>query len=313
MCRHRSLLAFLAPALLAPTPLAAQRDLARADSLLRAGRVSRAEAVYFAAARARPRDPAARLALGRYLAARGATRVGAVLIEEAWRFGAAAGLAATYLAPLYARLADWQALARLDQAPLSSGERARAQWLSRNPSATAGPDSVTLPMQAAAGVIGEVVILVGTDTIRARVVPRAVGLVLDGSMAMAPGMRLFTGGGSDSRQGAAVAPRVLLGGLELNNEPVRLEPLGRGYALIGMELLARYAATVDPVAGTLALRRDGRLARAFAGRLPLLLEAREARVSWEGRLEPLGGVAVFPRLAASRWTIDGKRGELVLE
>ncbi len=239
--------------------------------------------------------------------------MGAVLIEEAWRFGAAPGLAATYLAPLYARLADWRALSRLEQAPLSSGERARAQWLSRNPSATTGSDSVSLPMQDAAGAFGEVVILVGVDTIRARVVARAVGLVLDGSMATASGVRIFTGGGSDSRQGAAVATRVRLGALELKNEPVRLEPLGRGHALIGLELLARYAATVDPVANSLALRRDGRVARAFAGRLPLLLEAREARVSWEGRLEPLGGIAVFPRLAAGRWTVDGKRGELVLE
>lgn len=321
VCRLRALLALrarlalarLALALLAPAPLAAQRDLSRADSLLRAGRVSRAEAVYFAAVRARPRDPAARLALGRYLAARGATRVGAVLIEEAWRFGAAPGVAATHLAPLYARLADWQALSRLERAPLSAGERMRAQWLAHNASATTGPDSVAFSLAAAPGSFGEVTILVGPDTMHAQVVPRVVGLVLDGGMAVSPGVRLFTGGGSDSRQSAAVATRVQFGALELRNEPVRLERLGRGRAQVGLELLARYAATVDPASGLLILRRGGRIGRSRGRRLPLLLEAREAHVAWNGRLEPLGGAVVARHLAGGRWTIDARRGELVVE
>ncbi|HEY0996747.1 MAG TPA: hypothetical protein VGD77_12205 [Gemmatimonadaceae bacterium] len=314
MSRHSTPVVFLLlVALLAPATLPAQRDLARADSLLRAGRVSRAEAVYFAAARQRPRDPAARLALGRYLAARGATRVGAVLIEEAWRFGAAPGVAATHLAPLYARLADWQALARLDRAPLSAGERARAAWLADNRSESTGPDSVALPLLPGRDGPAEVLIAVGADTIRAQVVPRAVGLVLDGSMAAAAGVRVFTGGATDSRQGAAVAREVRVGSLMLRNEPVRLEPLGAGRAQVGLELLARYAATVDPVARTLTLRRSGRVARGGGTRVPLLREGRDAQVAWNGRLEPLGGVTLAGYLSRGRWTVDARRGELVLE
>src|ERR687896_2075315 len=103
-------------------------DLARADALLKSGRVEAAEALYYREARRRPRDPAARLALGRYLAARGATRIGAVLIEEARFFGANPAVAALHLAPLYARLGDYKALALLPAAPVSAAERARAEW-----------------------------------------------------------------------------------------------------------------------------------------------------------------------------------------
>ena len=68
-------------------PARAQRYVTRADSLLRQGRVFAAEELYYTAVRKAPRDPVARLALGRYLAARGALRPGAVLMEEARFFG----------------------------------------------------------------------------------------------------------------------------------------------------------------------------------------------------------------------------------
>ena len=61
--------------------------VARADTLLIAGRIFAAESLYYVAVRRGPRDPAARLALGRYLAQRGALKVGAVLMEEARYFG----------------------------------------------------------------------------------------------------------------------------------------------------------------------------------------------------------------------------------
>lgn len=306
---HRFLPSLLLAASLLPAAAHAQRDIARADSLLRAGRVEGAEAVYFAAAARRPRDPAARLALGRYLASRGATRVGAVLIEEAGRFGASPGLAAAHLAPLYSRLADWEALAKLQRAPLSAGERARAEWLVRNPSASTGPDSVTLPMSRDR----EVTIVVGTDTLRATIVPRTVGLVVDHALATSKSLRFFMGSGSDSRQSAALATRVQLGALELQNEPVRVETLGDGRAEIGMELLSRLSATVDGREGRLVLRRTGRLARGSARRVPLVLDPRESLVAWGGRLEPFGAVRVQERLAGTRWTVDGRRGELVVE
>ena len=68
-------------------PAQAQWGVWGADSLLAAGRVTAAESLYYAASSASPRDPGPRAALGRYLAARGALRIGAVLLEEARVFG----------------------------------------------------------------------------------------------------------------------------------------------------------------------------------------------------------------------------------
>ena len=59
----------------------------RADVLLDAGLWPQAEEAYYAQSRLRPRAPAPRAALGRYLAMKGAVLPGTVLIEEALKFG----------------------------------------------------------------------------------------------------------------------------------------------------------------------------------------------------------------------------------
>lgn len=79
----------------------------RADTLLDEGRWTEAEALFYAAASGAPRDPIARAALGRYLSMKGALRAGAVLIDEARRFGLDAGVAATMLAP-YRSIAEFR-------------------------------------------------------------------------------------------------------------------------------------------------------------------------------------------------------------
>ncbi|HEY9228130.1 MAG TPA: tetratricopeptide repeat protein, partial [Gemmatimonadaceae bacterium] len=82
-------------------PAARAQSVAVADSLLRRGSLQRAESLYYAAVRVRPRDPNARLALGRFLAGRGASRVAVTLLEEAVQFGGTAAPIAVDLAPLY--------------------------------------------------------------------------------------------------------------------------------------------------------------------------------------------------------------------
>src|ERR1700754_3254136 len=86
------------------------QDNRDADSLLRRGDFARAESQYYAAVRARPREPHARLALGQYLIARGAMRTGVVLIDEAVQFGLDRRTAAGTLAPAYMALGEYQAL-----------------------------------------------------------------------------------------------------------------------------------------------------------------------------------------------------------
>ena len=97
----------------APAPAVAQwgASVVQADSLLASGRVSTAESVYYATSSARPRDAVARAALGRYLASRGALRIGAVLLEEARLFGGDSTTIARTLAPIYGSLGDYRALA----------------------------------------------------------------------------------------------------------------------------------------------------------------------------------------------------------
>src|SRR5205085_1403764 len=115
-----------------------------ADSLLAMGRVASAESLYYAASSASPRDPAARAALGRYLAARGALRIGAVLLEEARVFGGDTASLARALVPVYGALGDYRALAALPLSPLSRPERARAEWLVTHAQTLEMEDSVAV-------------------------------------------------------------------------------------------------------------------------------------------------------------------------
>lgn len=79
-------------AVLLVAPLAAQpprlAQPSRADSLLAQGRLAAAEDALYAAADAKPRDPAARGALAAYLASRGRFGIALTLFDEAQRFGA---------------------------------------------------------------------------------------------------------------------------------------------------------------------------------------------------------------------------------
>src|SRR5689334_11951037 len=120
---NRRLIA-LAAALCAAAPTLGAQDPRIADSLLFRGTLDRAASEYYAAVRARPRDPNARFALGRYLLARGATRPGMTLVEEAVQFGLAKRIAAGPLATAYMELGEYQALARLPMSPLTASEKA---------------------------------------------------------------------------------------------------------------------------------------------------------------------------------------------
>lgn len=81
-----ALAVFLVAPLAAQPPRLAQPS--RADSLLAQGRLAAAEAALYAAADAKPRDPAARGALAAYLASRGRFGIALTLFDEAQRFGA---------------------------------------------------------------------------------------------------------------------------------------------------------------------------------------------------------------------------------
>src|SRR4051812_13093247 len=109
----------LAVALLAAAPAGAGAQWgrsplprSRADVLLDAGLWPQAEEAYYAQSRLRPRAPAPRAALGRYLAMKGAVLPGTVLIEEALKFGLDSAVARPLLAP-WRSVTEWRSIATI--------------------------------------------------------------------------------------------------------------------------------------------------------------------------------------------------------
>lgn len=325
--RHAARRLLSAAALVAaalPAAAGAQRpgdDVVRGDSLFRRGRVFAAESAYYDAARRTPRDPGARLALGRYLASRGALRIGAVLMEEARFFGGDPKIVGVELAPVYARLGDYRSLAALPASPLSTAERARAEWLRDHAPAVDGPDSVTVayqPQGATGGGLGRVTLSLGGESVEATIDPTARGLVLDTAwLRRAEAVKAFpprTGGkpGSDA---PAVALSAAVGAMTLANVPARFAPLGGARsARLGLDVLSELAATFDEPGRKLTLRRAGRIAPAAPG-------AHLATVSlpsgvWLATASGTTALAVDrgrAPLRGKKWTVDRRRGEIVVE
>ena len=307
-----------------PAPAAAQwgASVAQADSLLASGRVSTAESVYYATSSARPRDAVARAALGRYLASRGALRIGAVLLEEARLFGGDSATIARSLAPIYGSLGDYRALAVLPASPLSAAERSRVRWLVSHAPVLEFPDSVArLPYKPVAdgSGIGTVSIGIGDRVIDAVVDPSVSGILLRGRQARRrSGLRVF---GEDSSGAIAVVSELHLGDVILSNVPARLEadtaraPHGpRSAAVVGLDVLRRLSPTFDPVTDTITLRRSGQIGPSTVGtRAPMLLDAQGLRILVDGKWEDPASRASAQLLASRRWILDAKRGTIIIQ
>jgi hypothetical protein len=317
MTRRLTLALTLATALLAAaSPARGQRYVARADSLLRQGRVADAEQLYYYAVRKTPRDPAARLALGRYLAARGALRPGAVLMEEARYFGGDPKLVGVYLAPVYARLGDYKALMTLPASPLPYAQRARAEWLTSNVPTVDGPDSAVVPLVPAdSAPFGAIEIVLGHDTLTATIDPRVQGLTLDTAWLKRKDVKRFAATyDADWRNAAGVALTTGIGPFVLTNVPASFAVTGSArQARVGLDFLGGLAPTIDPGAGTLLLRRSGRIATSPAGeRIPTLMYPGGLWIVQRDGVWPLGGAAARATLGGRPWILDARRGDLIL-
>jgi hypothetical protein len=292
----------------------------RADSLLRAGAWMRAESLYYAAARARPRDPAARMGLGRYLAARGATRVAVTLFEEALQFGGDAPTIAAELAPLYLALGEYQALAALPAASLSSAERARAKWLEEHPTRLIAPDSVMTVgyRESTDGYVGRMPIRINGRTVDAAIDVRALGVTVSDSFATATRIRRFPTAPARGARVAnvpAAADSLAIGRLAWTNMPVRIDTLSVPVVL-GFDVLARLAPTFDPRGDRVTLRIGGArrpISPPGATALTTLIQRSDIVVSQAGGWLSLRSPAIARLLAEHRWTFDNRRGQLIVE
>ncbi len=294
----------------------AQELLARADSLMNAGRVFAAESIFYYMVRRDPRNPAARLALGRYLAARGALKVGAVLMEEARYFGGDPATVAEALAPVYEELGDFAALAALPESPLDYARRRRAEWLRDHPPAVTGPDSAFAPYAVNdTHLLGEVMLGLGGDSVRAAIEGRVSGVVLDTAWIRHDGLVRFASRGErDPRKVAAVAREVRVGEIVLTNVPVRFEVLRSGVgAILGLDVLGRLAPTFRPGIGEMLLRRDGEVPEDAPGfRIPTLATEAGVFVVKTQTIFPVGHPDIQQVLRHREWTLDPERGEILV-
>jgi hypothetical protein len=318
MSRRSPLLVIaLVAALVVPGVAHAQRYVTIADSLLRRGRVFAAETLYYYAARKTPRDPGARLALGRYLAARGALMIGATLMEEALYFGADKKVVATYLAPVYERLGNYKALSTLPSSPLPYAQRTRAEWLAENPPLIEGPDSATVPLAAGDSTsLGEIAIVIGDDTLRAKLDPRAQGVVLDTSWLRRKAIKRFASTyDNDWRNISGVAVDAHVGAYRLTNVPVSFVASGTAFrARMGLDILASMAATIDERAGTIVLRREGRISDDATGeRIPTLAYPGGLWLVRRDGVWPLTGTMARGIIGGRRWTLNARRGEVIVD
>jgi hypothetical protein len=166
---HRILLGAAGLALAAaPSPAQAQwgrspLPRSRADVLLDAGLWPQAEEAYYAQSRLRPRAPAPRAALGRYLAMKGAVKPGTVLIEEALKFGLDSSVARALLAP-WRSVAEWRGIATI---------KADSVIVVRPPRDSTALFQLPLPPRAAAATGATRASY--RDTVWADVVPRLIG------------------------------------------------------------------------------------------------------------------------------------------
>lgn len=293
-----------------------QRLVARADTLLIAGRIFEAESLYYIAVRRGPRDPVARLALGRYLAQRGALKVGAVLMEEARYFGGDAARIAVELAPVYERLGEYNHLAALPASAVPYGERMRAEFLRDNRPAIAGPDSATVDYAVNdSQLLGRVKLLIGADTVLATIDARTEGLVLDTVWARRRELHRFGARPLAATAVDAVTPAVALGPYTFSNVPTRFAALhGAAKATIGLDLIGQLAPSFDPRGGKIVLRAGGRLPATFPGlRIATLTNDRGVYVVKGETIFPLGHPDVQRYFRNSRWTLNPKRGEVVVD
>lgn len=293
--------------------IAAQGPIQRADALLQAGRVMAAESLYYAAVSLTPRNPQARHALGRYLAARGRWKIGVTLIEEARFFGFDAHDAAESLAPLYATLHDYRSLAALPRTPLTAAERQRVIFLRDNPPAVAGADSAVVRLHAGSGTaIARVAVTIAGEEVIAAIDPTVRGLVLDTTWMARPGIRRFPASANgDARKLPAVALEMRIGDLRMHNVPVRFGAASG--AVIGLDVIDELTPTFDPAAEMLIVRRAKRVPPGRGEQLVTLDLPTGWFVANGVQLLPLHGPEAGTLLAGRRWTLHARRGVLTLE
>ncbi|HEX7937853.1 MAG TPA: hypothetical protein VF483_02610, partial [Gemmatimonadaceae bacterium] len=191
--------------------------------------------------------------------------------------------------------------------PLSTNERARADFLAANPTRVTLRDTATR-IQYRAGrsaSLGTVLLRIGRAELSATIDPSTSGLVVPASMRN--DVRMF--GDSASAVGV-VSARI--GTQLVENVPVTLargdEPIR-----VGFDVLHALSPTFDPSASQITLHRPERRWRPGAGtRVPALYDESGIRLLFNGVWTPSSAPNAARLLSARAWTWDARRGDVVL-
>jgi hypothetical protein len=301
--------------------------VARGDTMIFAGRLFGAESAYYAAVKVAPHDGPARLALGKYLAGRGALPFAAALMEEARHFGSDPHAVAVEIAPVYARLgvvadslADranaWAARAALPSSAVPLGERLRAEYLKSHLPVIKGADSgVAVYAVSDSHLLGRIRIDVAKDSVSAIIDARVSGLVLDTSWMRRDSVRRFAPRGvEDPAQTYGVVSRVKIGAIVFENVPVRFQPLkGATNALIGLDTFGALAATFDPRVGYVLMRKDGHVKGLGGWKIPTYVARTGVLVVKGETMFPIGHPDVQQYFRVGKWTWDARHGIVVVD
>lgn len=290
-----------------------------ADSLLHAGALARAESVYYAAARVRPHDPAARWALGRYLVARGAPRVGGTLFEEAIRFGGDRSLIGTDLVPVYLATGQYDKLAAL--ATTSPAERARARWLTAHETRIIAPDSIIMADFHGSGdtsTLGRITLRIDGRPYSAVLSARVRGIVVSDTVVAARALHVFGTGATSRAAIPAAADSISIGRMTITNVPVTVAHGATPSVTIGLGALAAYAPRFDARTSRMSLyvgaASPNAPARSPAGTaLDALALGYDIQVLRAGGWASLTDAPIAALLRTRPWDYVARRGEIVIE
>ena len=298
-------------------PLGAQERRAQAerelvDQLIMRGALVSAESVYYTAVRVRPRDPGARLNLGRHVLARGVGKVAAALLEEARFFGGDQAAILPELLAAYERAGMWRSVAAFPGTAIGAGDKARAEYLMARTSAAVGADSAVLRLERSdVSSIGRIAVVIGGDTVRASLDPTVRGVLLDAASARRRGVRVFAREAGALR--VAVVDTLRLGAVAFTNVAVRVVAPGDTTGVrIGLDWFGNAQPTIDPERGTVTVQRAPGDPRAVKGaRVPIIF----TDDGWGlvvGGFAPLATFEGRSALAERKWTLISQRGEIAV-
>lgn len=329
-------IALMCTVMLAP-PVAAQLPAARgpksepappprAESLFAQGRLRAMEEQLYVDVARRPRDPAARGALGRYLASRGRFTIAEVLFEEALRFGADTASIAQALMTiaLYRPEVDRRRIVGV-RLPAHERDREIARLNARGAAARSTDSTLTVagtvPFAFAEDgrTIGQFSVRGRGGVVRAVIDPRVEGITLARADDPALAPQRF---GPDRDGAPLLIPDVWIGARRMSGLAARVDAsLPPDEMRIGIDVLWALRAQFDERAGTLTLPASTAMPRTppsapglthvplalgfpgvwlvpTVGRMPVAIESAEGRALVRGsrwRFEPQFATVVVER------------------